>query len=270
MSAREQTAVLHFTECGAGQPPLVLVHGFPLDGEIFAAQRDALGARSRRVLVPDLPGFGRSPPLAEGKPYTIASLANVLYEALHARGALPCVLGGLSMGGYVALSFARQHPEALRGLVLIDTRAEADSIEGRQTRAAMIEAVRVRGAAAAADQMLPRLIAESTAHARPEVAKGVRQMIERQPATTIIRAIEAIRDREDATPWLSRIRTPTLIVVGQHDVITPPSLAEAMRAALPTAWMTTIADCGHLPPVERPEALTDRLARFLDQVSPVR
>lgn len=260
------SSAIHLETSGdAGGVPLVLVHGFPLDGRIFDAQRRALADRWR-VIVPDLPGFGRSGPLPAGASFTIASLADDLHAALSAAGALPCVLGGLSMGGYVALAFARRHPEGLRGLALIDTRAEADTPEGRSGRESMIQAVRERGAKAAAEQMLPKMIAQSTAKSRPEIARAVREIMESQPAETIACALAALRDREAATPWLPQIAAPTLVMVGEHDAITPPALSEKMKAALPTSWLTVIPGSGHLSSMERPDEVTARLAGFMGQL----
>lgn len=260
------TATIHYEEGGSGDPPLVLVHGFPLDGRVFERQLEGL-ARATRVIVPDLPGFGRSTAeTGAAGDFTIATLADGLRSFLQQVDALPCVLGGLSMGGYVALAFARKYAADLRGLVLIDTRAEADAPEARANRDRMIEIARSRGAQAIAEQMLPKMLAEATAHARPNIVARLRQVMESQPVETICRALAAMRDREDHAAALASIAVPTLIVVGQYDAITPPALAEQMHAALPVSWLTTIDNSGHMAPMEQPELLNRAISRFIDEI----
>src|ERR1043165_1650122 len=126
-------ATIHYDEAGQGTP-LVLLHGFPLDNRVWTQQRTALADRFR-VITPDLRGFGKSPSIA---PFTMESLADDVHALLQAIGALPCIIGGLSMGGYVCLEFVRKHPASVKGLMLIDTRAEGDSPEGKQGREKMI------------------------------------------------------------------------------------------------------------------------------------
>src|SRR5438067_7055129 len=120
---------LGYHEQGAGQP-LVLLHGFPLDWRIFEKQIAAL-SKNLRVIAPDLPGFGQS---KSDKPFTIASLADDMHEFLRSMNALPCALGGLSMGGYIALAFAKKYSKDLTALILMDTRSEGDTPEGKTAR----------------------------------------------------------------------------------------------------------------------------------------
>src|SRR5688572_24441063 len=158
--------ILPYTDKGRGEP-LVLLHGFPLDRRMWDAQVERL-SQKYRVIAPDLRGFGQS---RRDDPFTIESLADDIHLFLQQLVALPCVLAGLSMGGYVALAYARKYASDLRGLILIDTKAEADTSEGKQGREKMIQLVQKSGATAVADQMTPKMLAPGTESSRPEVVK---------------------------------------------------------------------------------------------------
>jgi 3-oxoadipate enol-lactonase len=248
----------HFADHGSGMP-VVLVHAFPLNHTMWAEQMD-LG-RGRRVLAPDLPGFGKTPAGAEA--FTISAVAALLHDKLAARGALPCVMGGCSMGGYVSLAFARAFPNDLRGLLLIDTRAEADTSEARKGRDKTIELVRTSGPPAIADQMLGKLLSEGTVAHRPALVKQVRQMIESTPAATIEAALRALRDRPDQANLLPSISVPAMAIVGEHDVLTPPALSEAMVRSLPHGNLRVIAGAGHLSPMEQPAQVNAAIGELL-------
>ena len=156
---------LSYTDRGSGTP-LVLLHGFPLDSRIWDQQAADLSGQCR-VITPDLRGFGQSKPET---PFTIESLADDVHALLESIVALPCVLGGLSMGGYVALAYAKKYPADLKALALIDTKAEGDTPEGKQGRQKMIDLVREKGSPAVAGQMMPRMFApapSSAARRRP-------------------------------------------------------------------------------------------------------
>src|SRR5688572_6819435 len=144
---------LAYAQRGEGVP-VVLVHGFPLDSRMWGNQAHALAA-GYRVITPDLRGFGRSP---SNEPFTIESLADDVHALLVKIGALPCALAGFSMGGYVALAFAKKYPTDLRALILVDTRAGGDTAEGKAAREKSVQLVRQGGAKAIADQMLPKLL----------------------------------------------------------------------------------------------------------------
>jgi pimeloyl-ACP methyl ester carboxylesterase len=252
----------HYHERGRGTP-LVLVHGFPFDSRMWEAQLDALCDRNR-VIAPDLRGFGRS---SSSEPFTFASLAEDLHALLEQVGALPCLLGGLSMGGYVALAFCRKYMADLRGLALLDTRAEADDSQTRQNREKMIAAAGEKGSAAIAETMLPRLLSPHTLQRRQDLVHRMRKMIEDQNPQTLQRALAAMRDREDQTAFLPSIAVPTTIIVGADDAVTPPDIARAMNAAIPRSNLSAIPRAGHMSPVESPDEVNRALralARSLD------
>jgi len=258
-----------YVEKGSG-PVVVLLHGFPLDGRMWAGQIEALagagagvGAGRHRVIAMDLRGFGAS---KSADAFTMESLADdvhALAEKLGGRGIMPFVLAGLSMGGYVALAYVQKYPADLRGLILVDTKADADSAEGKRGRDQMIELVRKEGSKAVAEKMEPKMLAPGTLSGRPQIVKQLRGMMEACGAGTIEHALEAVRERKDATAALASIPVPTLIVVGEHDAITPPAVAEGMHKAIPRSELVVIKGAGHMSPLEQPEQVNHALRQFL-------
>jgi pimeloyl-ACP methyl ester carboxylesterase len=251
---------MNYQEKGSGEA-VVLLHGFPLDLRVWDDQREALSDRYR-VITPDLRGFGGS---RSSEAFTMESLADDMHALLEALGALPCVLGGLSMGGYVALAYAKKYPSDLRGLMLIDTRAEGDTPEGRQGREKMIELAKTSGAKAVADSMMPKMRSEQTAQTRPAVVHRLREIMEACPALTTQHAMAAMRDRADQTANLASIAVPTLIIVGEHDAITPVNMAENMKR-IPRSALQVIAGAGHMTSMEAPGRVSEVMRGFLVQL----
>lgn len=237
-------------DAGAG-PPLVLVHAFPLSRAMWARQVAGLSDRYR-VIAPDVFGFGGSPLPPGG--WTVDAMADALAEFLTERGVTdPVVLGGLSMGGYVALAFARRHPDRLRGLILADTKAEPDTPEAKVGRDKTIALAREQGAAAVVEQMLPKVLGDTTRASRPAVVAAVRALGAAQSVGGLVAGLTALRDRPDATPGLAAVRVPTLVIVGAEDAVTPPAAAEKLAAAIPGARLVELPAAGHLTSLEDPE-----------------
>lgn len=249
---------LWYDKRGTGRN-LALLHGFPLDRRIWSTQFDAL-SNKYSVTLPDLRGFGRS---RDEKEFTIESLADDVHELLRQTGALPCVLGGLSMGGYTSLAFAKKYPKDLLGLILIDTRADADSPAAKEGRAKMIELAQTGGSEAVADAMRPKLIAPN---ASAETIEKLNEIMHGCPPLTIQHAQAAMRDREDYTTVLEKLDIPVRVIVGEQDAITPPSVAEAMRDRCRRGSLTIIPGAGHVSPMENPPAVTAALDEFMQTV----
>jgi len=252
---------LALTEQGRG-PAVLFVHGYPLDGTLWRHQAGAFPGW--RTLVPDLRGLGRSD--APDLGYSMTTYADDLAGLLDAVGVDDVVLVGLSMGGYVAFEFLRRHRPRVRALVLVDTRAQADSAEGRRGREMAMADAREGGAPLIADQMLSRLLAPSA----PEgLREEVRAMMAAAPVPGLIGALAAMRDRPDSTELLPTLADlPTLVVVGAEDVLTPPPDARALAKAIPGARLAEIPGAGHLSPLEQPEEFNRHLALFLGQLQP--
>ena len=244
------------------QGHVVLIHAFPLNAELWDGQRSAL-PDGWRLFTPDLPGFGGS----AGPPaMSVEAMAASVLAGMDGRGIRRAVIGGMSMGGYVTFALMRMAPERFSGLVLVDTRSTADSDPQKEGRRKMMATARERGAAAIADEMLPKLLGETTKRERPDVAASVRRMIEGTRADTIAGAVEAMMTRPDSTPLLAGIRVPTLIVCGEEDILTPPSDSEAMHRAITGSRLTLVPRAGHLSSLEAPEPFNQALAAYLATV----
>ncbi len=244
----------------ASEGHVVLVHAFPLSSEMWDPQRSAL-PDGWSLFTPDLPGFGGS---TEPPAMSVEAMAASVLAAMDARGIRRAVIGGTSMGGYVTFAMLRLAPQRFSGLVLVDTRATADSDQQKEGRRKMMATARERGASAIADEMLPKLLGETTKRERPEVAGRVRRMIEGNRPDTIAGAVEAMMTRPDSTPLLADVRVPALIVCGDEDTLTPPSDSESMHCSIPGSRLVLLPGAGHLASLETPEPFN---AAFRDFVS---
>jgi pimeloyl-ACP methyl ester carboxylesterase len=248
---------------GAGLP-VVLVHGFPLDHRMWAAQIDGLSKRCR-VIAPDLRGFGQSD--ATNGAVSMEQMANDVAGLLDALGVHePVVLAGLSMGGYVAMAFQKKHPQRLRGLVLCDTRAAADSPEAAQGRRQTAEKVLAEGTAVLAESMIPKLLSPRTLHGRPEIANGLREVILATCPRGAAAAARGMAERPDSTPGLSAIGCPSLVLVGTEDAISTVQEMQSIAEKIPGAKFVTIEHAGHMSPVEQPAEVTAAIAAFVAEI----
>jgi len=243
-------------------PALLLIHGFPLDHSLWAHQIATL--KGWRRIAPDLRGCGLSD--APGDGYSMATYADDLVRLLDQMQVKKAVVAGLSMGGYIAFELLRRYRDRIVGLILLDTRAEADTAEGRASRETLIEVAHNAGPGAVGERMLPRLLGGTTQRTQPHLVPQVKKMAERWSVPGIVGALGAMRDRPDSTALLQTIDVPTLVVVGEEDELTPPALARAMTSAIASAAMTTIAAAGHLSPLEAPSAVSRVMAEFLEAV----
>ena len=223
---------LAYESVGSG-PVLVLVHAFPFDRRMWRETAAAL-AGQRRVITPDMRGFGLSD-LGSGG-FSIADLADDVAALLDALKLPAATVGGMSMGGYVALAFARRHRDRLQSLILADTKAAADTPEARQGRQTAITLVENQGVPAMLERQIPRLLSASASESLRAEVRGLGA----QPANAVIAAIRALRDRPDRTAELPEIAVPTLVVVGTEDALSPPGEARAMAAAMPDARVVEI------------------------------
>jgi pimeloyl-ACP methyl ester carboxylesterase len=257
----QQNITLAYDDQGQGRP-IVWLHAFPLDRRMWEPQVQPLLSAGYRVITVDLPGFGESP-VHSG--WTVDSVADALAEFFQVLEMPPAVVGGESMGGYVTLALARRHPQHLSGLILADTRAGADDSAARQRREETIAAIREKGPSALLETLVPKLISEATRQNRPQVLETIRSLTLRQTSQGLIDALMALRDRPDASPYLSSICVPTLVVVGEYDVITPPLYAARLAGLINTAKLEHIPQAGHLSNLENPEAFNAVVLTFLQR-----
>lgn len=241
--------------------PLLMMHAFPLNQTMFQPQREALSGAAR-LLTFDAPGVGESAPAV----VTVDDIADIAAALLDAENIERAVVGGVSMGGYAAFAFARRHPNRLRGLILANTRAAADTEEARKNRRDMAVVAIEQGAPEIASRMLPKLLGETTQRERPAVVQCVRAIAESVPGETIARLLDALANRADSTGLLPRIQAPTLVIAGEQDAIATPRESSEWAARIPNARFVAIPDAGHLPNLETPEPFNKVLREFLQSL----
>ncbi len=276
-----------YDDSGQG-PPLLLLHAFPLDRRMW---RDLTGSLSgqARVITLDARGFGQSslpqhaaaggipdephhrrprparssaPPQEPGTTFSMESFADDAAAVMDGLGIDKATVGGLSMGGYAALAFARKYPQRLDGLILANTRAEADSEEALGQRSALAERIRRENSPRPALDGLPRML--SPGATAEQVATVTSWILEANPAA-VVAAIAGLAARPDSTSLLPRIRARTLIIGGEQDAITPPMALETLHHGIPGSRLVLIPGAGHLSNLEAPQAFAAAVADFMER-----
>ncbi len=250
---------LAYDDRGSGLP-VVLLHGFPFSRRMWAPQ--AALAERYRLITPDLRGFGDS----GGIPQSLDQLADDLHALVEHLGLREWVLGGFSMGGYVLFRYLARHGQRMRALLLLDTRAEADSPDGRRRRLEAIDRIEREGPESYLDEFVSVVVSPRTLQHRPGVGRTVRALMEARPAS-LVAVLRAMADRPDSTPLLAQIRVPTLIVVGADDQATPVSSARIMAERIRTSTLEVIPDAGHMSNLEQPRLFTEAVTRFLETLA---
>lgn len=250
---------LTFLEAGAGWP-LVLLHGFPLKAEMWRPQLERV-PEGWRFIAPDFRGFGRAD--APGKETTMDDYAADVLALMDGLELEDAVIGGLSMGGYVAFAMYRLEPSRFAGLVLADTRPQAETAQAREGRLHVRELLAKDGPAGVAAHLLSKQLGETTRRERPDIVEQTRALIESASAEAIDSAIDALMARPDSTPGLDAISCATLVLVGEHDEVTPVAEAEAMHRAIRRSTLAVIPGAGHLPNLEQPDVFSRGLCDFL-------
>jgi pimeloyl-ACP methyl ester carboxylesterase len=240
----------------------LLLHGFPLGANMWEPQMRAIPAGWRLITL-DLRGFGGSTDADSIAAVSMDDYAGDVTDLLGELGVEKAVIGGLSMGGYVAFALWHSAPHLVEALVLADTRAGADSPEGRANRRSMLAVVDREGPSGVAREMMPKLIGATTKDTNASVEPTVRRLIKQQSPVGVRCAILRMMHRPDSTPLLSSITVPTLIVVGSEDELTPVAESQKMADAIPGAKLVIIPAAGHLSNLEQPEAFNAALNGFL-------
>jgi len=240
--------------------PVVFLHAFPLNPDMWDGQISALSPR--KTLAPAFPGFGDRAP---GEP-SLKAFARTILMDLDSAGISSAVFVGLSMGGYVALQLFDMAPERFAGLVLADTRAGADTEEGRAKRTEQAARIRNEGIDWLPDALLTALLGDTTLEERGSVVNEVRGMMEAAQGEGVARALEAMRERPDSTSLLPRIEVPTLVVCGEEDTLTPVEEARGMAQEVPGGRLVVLEEAGHLSNLETPKAFNEALVGFLDSI----
>lgn len=247
---------LHYVDEGRGLP-VVLLHAFPLHAEMFRPQVRALSGRYR-FLLPDVRGFGGSG--APTGPTDMARIARDVIALLEHLGVDRAVVGGVSMGGYAAMAVLREDAGRVAGLVLVDTQALADDDAGKARREETARQVEREGVEPVVRALLPRLLAPEAPEA---LRREVEQMIREASPSAVAAASRGLGARPDSRDMLARYGGPALVVVGEHDVVTPPEKARQMQELIAGAQLVQVPRAGHLSNLENPEAFNAALDGFL-------
>ncbi len=253
------TVALEVEDHGEGVA-VILLHGFPLSSAIWTPVRTAV-EQAARLITPDLRGFGSSGKPATG--YGIEDLAGDVVRLADAVEVDRFVLGGHSMGGYVALRVAAAWPERVAGLILMDTRAEADAPQGRDRRDAGIARIAAGEVSAFLDEFVAGLVGPTSRARAPRVLAELRAIAAEAAAEALSGCLAGMRDRPDSSALLPTLDMPALVIVGQDDLLTPPASSRAMAAALPRAALVEIPSAGHTPSMERPIPTAEAILGYL-------
>ena len=262
MKAEVDGIEIDYSDEGSGLP-VVFIHAFPMNRTMWDAQVAALGGRCRAVRL-DLRGFGGSS-VPDG-PYSMDRMASDVRGLMAHLDIDRAVLVGLSMGGYISLAFYKLYPDAVRALVLADTRASADTEEGRERRFKSAEKAEREGSAAIVRDMEVAAFAPATREKRPDILERARAMIEANSPHGIAAAQRGMAARPDSTYTLIGIDCPTLILVGSEDSLTPVSEAEALRNGIPHSRLKIIEGAGHMSNMEQPERFNAALIEFIGSI----
>ena len=254
--------VLNIVDQGSG-PPVVLVHGFPLDHSMWRGQIERLSAQFR-VIAPDLRGFGKSKSNADV--VTMAQFADDIAALLDALSITePISFCGLSMGGYIGWQFVQRHRDRLSRLIQCDTRAQADSDDAKATRLKAADHVLANGPEPLVATMMPKLFADTTMANQPDVVQATREVMLGTAPAAIAAAQRGMAERPDVTKDLSKVDVPTLILCGERDAISPPDEMCEIANAIPGATFVQIDGAGHMAPLEDPQTVNEAILKFLSE-----
>ncbi len=259
---------------GSG-PILLFAHGFPFDSRLFVPVVDKLSERFQCV-VPDLRGFGMTKLGANGRnpiglprvkmgryADDLAILTSILACQRGDRNA-KIIFCGLSMGGYIALAFARRRPERLAGLVFCDSNETPDSAVKAQSRLLLAETINPMKIPEFVDGMIPNLVSPNTLRNRPDVVSDLREMMISQSSDAIAAGSRGMASRSDSSETLAQLEAPTLVLGGADDVLSTPESLDATAAQIPNATRATIPNAGHVAPLENPDAFVKALLDWSD------
>lgn len=253
---------LYYEETGAapGRETIVFAHGLLFDRRIFEHQVAALSERYRCIAF-DFRGHGDTEVTRDG--YDMDTLAGDAAALIEARDAGPCHFVGLSMGGFVGLRLASRRPELIRSLALLDTSADPEPRENLPRYRLLNVIARIFGLRSVAGRVMPILFGRTTIAERKELTRLWQDRVSSQSRLGTTRAVLGVIGRDGVAGELSRIRAPTLVLVGEEDTATVPAKSERIRAGIAGAELVSIPRSGHMSSIENPEAVTRELQEFL-------
>ena len=241
---------------------LVLLHAFPIGANLWEPQMRSV-PKGWRLITPDLRGFGGSTELDSVSALSMQDYADDVVDLMGELGIERAVIGGCSMGGYATLALYGAHPEVFDGLILVNSRAGADSPEARANRRSMLALVDREGPSGVARQMIPQLLGKTTKDTNTSIEAFVRRLIKQQSPLAIRGAIHRMMHRPDSTPLLAQVSVPALVITGEEDEMIPVDESRRMASAISGATLVIIPGAGHLSNLEQPEAFNDAVNTFL-------
>lgn len=263
MLAKLITISINYIERGPTSGlPLVFIHGFPFSLEMWEPQLRVFSDKYRSVAY-DVRGHGSSD-VGDGQ-YSIEFFVDDLLALLDHLGIEKTVLCGLSMGGYIALRTLERFPGRVKGVILCDTRSEADSNEAKIRRSNTVKSIKVRGVKEFAEDFVKSIFAKETLQSKPEIVDRIKRIILNTSPLGICGTQLALASRTDTTPMLSSISVPALILVGEHDSLTPPSAAQALHEKIAGSELHIIPNAAHVSNLENTEMFNARIASFLNK-----
>lgn len=267
MKASINNLLLRYVDIGIpNATPIIFIHGFPFSHRMWmfpGGQTEVLSG-TNRVIAYDVRGHGESE-VGTGH-YSIEFFVDDLMGLMDHLAIHKAIICGLSMGGYIALRFSERYPERVMGLVLCDTKSEADGNEGKIKRAAAIKNVQINGMKSYAAESVKNLFAPESFDRRSDAVKLIQSIIERTAPLSIFGSLLALASRTDTTAWLPNIKCPTLIMVGEKDILTPPAASHAMKEKIPNAELHIIPNAAHLSNMENPEEFNKHLVEFVAKI----
>ena len=261
---------LYYSDIGKAESvPIVFIHGFPFSSEMWKGQVQMLqdNKMNFRIIAYDLRGHGRSD-VGDGQ-YTIELFVDDLIALLDHLKITKTILFGFSMGGYIGLRAIERNPDRFNALVLCDTMSTADSNEGKLRRTASIKLIKREGVKPFAEGFLKAVFAPQSYSTKPDIIEEARRMILSNSPVGICGALLAMAGRTDTTEALGRISVPTLILVGEHDAVTPPSAAKSMHERIKNSELHVIDNAAHMSNFENPIVFNEHLTKFLEKVKTV-
>jgi 3-oxoadipate enol-lactonase len=251
--------VLPHEDQGAGSP-VVFLHGYPLNRTVWKAQTDAPVDKQRAIAL-DLPGYGQATTVPT--PDALYGFTEAVAESIQELASPPAVIVGHSMGGYIALQLYASHPELVRALVLVSTKAEADTEEARAKRLTTISRLRQEGPGPYSVETARQLLSPANASNNPDLFHRVLQIVRSAPVSAMVPSLLALADRPDFTETLKEIQVPTLVIWGEDDRLIPPDATKRLVQGIPKAQGVGIPGAGHLSPMETPGPFGDAIQKFL-------
>lgn len=250
-----------YEDCGSG-PPILLLHGFSLNHAMWSAQVEAL-QRSYRLIVPDLRGLGETEDPVQ--PFSVADMADDAAALLGALDIPAAAVAGFSLGGYILAQMLVRHPLKVRAAAFVSTQAGADTAERAEARVKSMRYVIDEGAKAFAEAFVPQLFSPAYAASHPDEVGQTYEVISGQRPNSIAMLLDAMRRREDMTPYLKEINQPCAVIGGGGDALVPPHAMRDLQEGLPDCKIELIDGVGHMSTVEAPDKVSFELDQLMQR-----